>query len=127
METIDNKEILRLKTIWRTKKFTETFDEFIIHYNRIPKSCHYCDITETEINTLLSNNLLYTKRLRTRGRKLEFDRKSPDVPYSNIDNIVLSCYWCNNAKTDTFTEIEFKKIGKSIKEIWRQKLDLLKK
>lgn len=126
METIDSNEILRLKRIWYKKKFTETFDEFLILYNQLSKSCYYCDITEPEIDELLSNNLLYTKRLSTRGRKLEFDRKLPNAAYSNIDNIVLCCYWCNNAKTDTFSETEFKKIGKAIKEIWKQRKESLK-
>lgn len=42
------------------------------------------------------------------------------APY-NPDNCVLACYWCNNAKTDAFTDKEFKPIGdligKTIKSI----------
>jgi len=32
------------------------------------------------------------------------------APY-NDTNCVFACYWCNNAKTDAFTEKEFKPIG----------------
>ncbi|MDR0560263.1 MAG: hypothetical protein LBG92_08825 [Prevotellaceae bacterium] len=35
------------------------------------------------------------------------------APY-NSENCVLACAWCNNAKTDAFTEEEFKPIGKMI-------------
>jgi hypothetical protein len=30
----------------------------------------------------------------------------------------FSCYLCNNAKTETFTEAEFAKIGKVIEAVW---------
>ena len=46
------------------------------------------------------------------------------APY-NADNCVLACYWCNNAKTDAFTDKEFKpigiEIGKKIREILKGK------
>ncbi|KOH46766.1 hypothetical protein NC99_04170 [Sunxiuqinia dokdonensis] len=35
---------------------------------------------------------------------------------------MFSCYWCNNAKTDTFSSEEFKIIGKEIGKIWEKRL-----
>ena len=35
------------------------------------------------------------------------------APYK-ADNCVYACYWCNNAKTNAFTDVEFKPIGKAI-------------
>jgi hypothetical protein len=52
----------------------------------------------------------------------ELDRKEPNQSYDNIDNLVFACYWCNNAKTDTFTADEFKEVGKVFSLIWQKKL-----
>jgi hypothetical protein len=65
---------------------------------------------------------LNNKRSKTRGKTLELDRKIPNESYNNIENLALCCYWCNNAKTDTFTHEEFLIIGKSIGTIWQQRL-----
>lgn len=34
----------------------------------------------------------------------------------------MSCYWCNNAKTDEFTFEEFEEIGKSFGLVWNKRL-----
>jgi hypothetical protein len=34
----------------------------------------------------------------------------------------MSCYWCNNAKTDEFDDIEFKPIGELIGKTLRKRL-----
>jgi 5-methylcytosine-specific restriction endonuclease McrA len=46
----------------------------------------------------------------------------PDLLYDETNNIVLACYWCNNAKTDTFTYEEFLRVGKVFAEIWKERL-----
>ncbi len=84
--------------------------------------CHYCDIHEHDIEKLITKSDIQTKRLLTRGRHLEIDRKNPCLGYTE-DNIVLSCYWCNNAKTDEFSYEEFKNhIAPGIKEVWEKRL-----
>ena len=87
----------------------------------IARHCEYCGINETEIHQLIQHGLLITKRLKTRGRSMEVDRKDPEGPYA-AHNIVLCCYWCNNAKTDEFSFEEFKEIAKSFTQIWQQRL-----
>ena len=53
---------------------------------------------------------------------MEIDRIDPSGDYSK-ENIVLCCYWCNNAKTDEFSYFEFKKfIAPEIQEIWEIRL-----
>lgn len=53
----------------------------------------------------------------------DFDYLYLPAPY-NANNCVFACYWCNNAKTDAFTDEEFMPIGKAIgvaiKEILRK-------
>lgn len=109
-----------LRDVWK-RKFT---DMDFWHFKRwmeiTPKQCYYCEITEEQIGTLWQKYPELTKR--TRGRKLEIDRKKPNESYDNKENLVLCCYWCNNAKTDTFTEEEFLKVGQIIKQIWQSRL-----
>ncbi len=83
------------------------------------KQCHYCQITLDEIETLGEKKKIYKKSLR--GWTLEIDRLNSNFEYSP-DNCVMSCYWCNNAKTDEFTEKEFLQIGKEISKIWQTRL-----
>ncbi|GHV89505.1 hypothetical protein AGMMS50268_00080 [Spirochaetia bacterium] len=76
---------------------------------------------EAEISQLLDAGHLINKR-PTRGRYLEIERKDPERSYDDFDNLTLACYWCNNAKTDTFTHEEFIIIGKAIAQIWKNRL-----
>lgn len=77
------------------------------------RKCGYCGISEKQINILIDQNKIFTKRLVTRGRRMEIDKIKAEGFYEE-DNIILSCYWCNNAKTDEFTLNEFKEIARGI-------------
>jgi 5-methylcytosine-specific restriction endonuclease McrA len=121
----DQREYLSaLRRIWKSKfektKTTESFWKFKEWYETTEKKCFYCGITENQITELFQRKKIYTKR--NRGRKLEIERLLPNEPYDNIKNLVFSCYWCNNAKTDTFSSDEFKIIGRVIGEIWKKRL-----
>jgi len=61
---------------------------------------------------------------KTRDRKLEVDCRDNEKGYT-LENCVLAGSICNNAKSDKFTDEEFKEVGKSIKQIWlsRDKMD----
>ncbi len=135
-EEIDNKKIEDLiKSIDILKKSnSETIKELKLHYIENfedvfskkdfktlldKKKCHYCETTVERIETLCDKGKLYKKS--TRGWTLEIDRKDSNYEYTK-DNTVMACYWCNNAKTDEFTEKEFQRIGKVIKEIWEERL-----
>ena len=78
--------------------------------------CYYCGITLEDINVLIEKKKLFKKH-ETRGYVMEIDRKSPNKEYST-SNVETCCYWCNNAKTDEFTEDEFKPIGEMIRNVW---------
>ena len=91
-------------------------------YDTTTKICYYCSLPENVLEELHNQTGHINKRFPQRGKSLEIDRKQADLPYSNIQNLVLACYWCNNAKTDTFTEPEFKEIGRIIKSIWESRL-----
>ena len=92
----------------------EKFEELIGN-----DSCHYCGITVPEIEKLADRQQLYKKV--DRGWSLEIDRINSNYEYKR-NNCVMACYWCNNAKTDEFTEEEFLEVGKAIRKVWNMRL-----
>ena len=94
--------------------------DFIAWYTNKPKKCCYCGCTSKELDQFYENT--NSKRKNTRGKTLEIERKE-DKPYSQ-DNCDFCCYWCNNAKSDVFSSVEFRRIGKAIGKVIREKLKL---
>ncbi len=117
-------KLAELRKVWKSKfkntGDTKSFWKFKSWYDKTERKCFYCGITEEQISYLFQTGKLYTKRKR--GKKLEIERLLPEQPYENLKNLVFSCYWCNNAKTDTFTKDEFIEIGKVIGKIWKKRL-----
>jgi len=103
---------------------TLKLDEFEKWYGDDSKDrqCEYCLIKESEIKDLINQAKIYTKRLTTRGRTMEVDRRDPKGHYQ-INNLVMSCYWCNNAKTDEFSYEEFRKMSCRTNDIWKARLN----
>ena len=89
------------------------------------KKCAYCGVSLEQIFLLGEKGKLYNKRSDTRGYSLEIDRKNPNQEYSK-DNCCVSCYWCNNAKTDEFSVKEFKEIARGINNVWNERLKDIK-
>jgi len=91
--------------------------------------CHYCECSGEELAEFY--NPSESRRYATRGRNFEVDRidefnknsgkNKLDFPAYSLDNCVLSCYWCNNAKSDVFAEKEFCEIGEAIGKIIRNR------
>ena len=102
----------------RFVKFKELYGE-----DGKSRECFYCHITEKEIEELIEAGKITTKRLYSRGRRMEIEQKEPDKGYV-FSNIALCCYWCNNAKSDEFTEEEFIPLGKEIEKIWKKRLKI---
>ena len=102
-------------------------DQFIFDlytwWSNVDAVCHYCGISESVLSQLHEQPRHINKRWPQRGQSLELDRKQSDLPYTRIDNLALACYWCNNAKTDTFTYEEFRLIGRAINSIWILRLN----
>jgi hypothetical protein len=112
--------ISKIRAKWKAKNIGGDFWDFYIWHNKAEKQCYYCGITPDELNHL--HEIGIVNKRETRGRVLELDRKKPNEPYSDLNNLTYSCYWCNNAKTDTFTEDEFKLIGQAIRQVWKKRL-----
>jgi len=92
--------------------------------------CFYCDITQLE--GVMYYEYLETNKIRTpwgnkggkstRGKTLEIDRMDNKLGYLK-GNLALSCYYCNNAKSDVFEPDTFKSmIGPEIAKVIRSKI-----
>lgn len=83
--------------------------------------CHYCGISKDKIEQLADKKQLFKKTLR--GWNFEIDRKNSNLEYKP-ENCVICCYWCNNAKTDEFTEEEFLLIAREgIAKVWERRIN----
>lgn len=112
----------------RTTEQSQVDEEAIkqLFNNENSNLCAYCGVSQQqikEIDDFLKENKIsdYGLTIRERGKKLEIDQLNPKMGYVK-NNIALSCYWCNNAKTDTFSPKEFKPIARGINQVWNQKL-----
>lgn len=82
--------------------------------------CHYTNLSDYYFEELRKKGGIKTKNAR--GRYMEIDRLNSNKEYFR-NNIVLCCYWANNAKTDEFTEPEFlKSVGPALGEIFRARI-----
>ncbi|MCC5915854.1 MAG: hypothetical protein JJU02_00865 [Cryomorphaceae bacterium] len=102
-------------TVVLHKRFPEHEYKEVLSQNH----CAYCDITIEQIEALAEKKMLFKKN--ERGWSLEMDRKNSNKEYTK-DNCVMSCYWCNNAKTDEFAYEEFLEVGKAIGAVWKKRL-----
>lgn len=79
-----------IRDLWARKCKDVPFEKFEAAYlNTIPQ-CHYCGINPEQIRKLWDKYPGLTKR--GRGRKLELERLAPNEKYSNLGNLVFSCY-----------------------------------
>jgi len=110
---------------YQSKKYIEVFEDILSpkDFNSLisKKECSYCGISLRQIEKLGREGKLQNKRADTRGYALEVDRISPNKEYTK-ENCCMSCYWCNNAKTDEFCVNEFKEIARGINLVWQKRL-----
>ena len=136
LETIYKNQVIKKNKIPKKDKAPKPWTkeemwlekEFIDWYKQQNKVCSYCGITEDDLKYIFDNNkeVLPSARSVTRGRHFEIDRKLDKKGYY-AENCCLACYWCNNAKSDCFTDKQFKPIGKVMGDIIRKIIDVNKK
>lgn len=118
---------------WHKQKVREkksdfiNFEDFYEWYCEQKKECHYCSLKEKELQKIVMLGILKSNRFplngkitqgRARGIWLEIDRKESKGKYSR-SNCVLSCYFCNNDKSDIFNEKEYKNFIKDRRKYLR--------
>lgn len=97
-----------------------TFPQFKLWFKQdvFDKGCFYCGLTNTQ-SLSLYNKRYHATRGGKRGKRLELDRQDPIKKYDELENLVWCCYWCNNAKSNFFTALEFVPIAKAIGAVLR--------
>jgi hypothetical protein len=110
-------EIKRVRTLFHNKKELEgfSFPSFNLFYKwhksqhaKQDGKCYYCKTEEHIISKLFEVKYRNRKRLN-RGNHLEVERRDSTTNLYDKDNCVLACYFCNNDKSDIFTESEYLK------------------
>ena len=90
--------------------------------------CHYCETSILKIRELLNAGIINGRAVRgsgKRGPSLEIDKKDASGIY-DYQNCVLSCYYCNNDKSNTFGYELYKNIiGEGRRLLWLKLLNQL--
>lgn len=73
--------------------------------------CYYCGTDLGIIQQLIINKIIRPRKRGVSGYSglhFELDHKNADNNDNRAENLVASCYYCNNDKSDTFTSELFK-------------------
>ena len=109
-------EIKRVRSLYHNKKTSEgfAFPSFSAFYNWHKQQyeaqkgcCYYCGTSEAATAAVMEKKYPERKRLN-RGMKLEVERKDAKNNKYSSENCVLACYFCNNDKSEFFTEAEYR-------------------
>jgi len=73
---------------------------FAEQYEKQDGRCYYCGTRQDDINRLIKEGVLTSKRFKTRGRNLELERLDSGCNAYSPQNCTLVCYFCNNDKSD---------------------------
>lgn len=113
-------ETLRIEKYYKTNESKllgfeskERFIDWYLHELYFHQcSCHYCGIKIYELRNLIERGIIRGRKVSNggiRGLNFEIDRKNPFDEY-NERNCVLSCYYCNNDKSNTFDYEIYKEV-----------------
>ena len=93
------------------KELFEKPKALLIWYDKHKESCNYCRITQSQLHRIVeSRNGKLTLNQKTKRSKgtLEIEKLDPNIGYT-FDNSVLSCPFCNNAKSNLISEDDWRK------------------
>jgi len=99
--------------------FNEFYKWFKEQYSKQKGKCYYCGTEEKVIASLCEKKYQYRKR-SNRGNHLEVERRDAKGNLYNKENCVLACYFCNNDKSDIFSEDEYFQYLKNRKEFFEK-------
>jgi hypothetical protein len=109
------KNIKRIRSLYHNKvnlngfslkPFNRFYKWYKNQHNIQNGKCYYCNSDEQIIATLLEKKFQYRKRT-TRGKHLEVERRDSKDNLYTEENCVLACYFCNNDKSDIFSDEEY--------------------
>ncbi len=108
------KEMRRIRQLFYNKQgkdfeftdFYEFYDWYLTQFEKQNGCCYYCKTEESVLSMLFEKKYTSIKR-PNRGKHLEVERRDSDSNKYNKTNCVLACYFCNNDKSDIFSEKEY--------------------
>lgn len=94
--------------------FTKFYDWFMKQLKKQGDKCYYCKTHKSDLERTFRvkgepkekqiQKPLYSTKF---SAAFHIDRKIPKEPYSNTDNCVLACAFCNNMKSDMVKDADF--------------------
>lgn len=84
---------------------------FIEWYVEQDSRCHYCKISQESLRKIVSKrggNLTYNEGSKRASGSLEIEKLDPNKGYT-LENSVLACPFCNNAKSNLIKDSDWKK------------------
>lgn len=128
------KEMRRIRQLFNNKQglldfgfanFDEFYNWYLQQYEKQKSCCYYCKTEESILAELFEKKYTSVKR-PNRGKHLEVERRDSISNKYTKDNCVLACYFCNNDKSDIFTESEYFEYLKERKLFFIKQLESLK-
>jgi len=94
------------------KAFFDNYNECMKWFEKQGCKCGYCGVTQKELDEIVEkrkeNFTLNNKTKRSKGT-LEIEKKDSNIGYE-IDNMILACPLCNNAKSNLIDEVSWRNI-----------------
>lgn len=93
------------------KGLFENPEKFLEWYDKQRECCNYCGITQSELHRIVESrngNLTLNQKTKRSKGTLEIEKLNPIQGYT-FENSVLSCPFCNNAKSNLISEKDWRK------------------
>jgi len=93
------------------KEFFKNHEKFLEWYDKQGETCNYCGITQFELHRIVelrNGNLTLNQKTKRSKGTLEIEKLNPSIGYT-YKNSVLSCPFCNNAKSNLISEEDWRK------------------
>jgi 5-methylcytosine-specific restriction endonuclease McrA len=126
-------EIKRVRSLYHNKKSLEEFEfpDFKSfcnwhknQYEHQEGKCYYCGVEEKVVAKFFEKKYHAGHAgKRNRGKHLEIERKDATTNLYNKENCVLACYFCNNDKSDIFSEDEYREYLKNRKRFFNTQIE----
>ena len=108
--TVDEYLNLERQRMTKLKKINADEWEKLIQKQNL--KCHYCKTDIRVIQQLIIKKIISLRKRGTAGYSglhFELDHKNADKTDNNKHNLVASCYYCNNDKSNTIDSDTFEK------------------
>jgi 5-methylcytosine-specific restriction endonuclease McrA len=92
------------------KELFESPEKFLEWYDKQGESCNYCGVTQPKLHKIVKSrngNLTLNQKTKRSKGTLEIEKLNPSQGYT-YENSVLSCPFCNNAKSNLISENDWR-------------------